>query len=253
MPERVSGFGDPPSGSNIRTQVTVRSPSIIVRPRHPATTTYGLWFVRLSLPWAIASMLGADVLLSWAGLSPNERPLAVRLAVLAVGVLPVAIVVASTLLVRVPGFDWLFARPQPLAFVDDEGLDLTLPLIGRQHFAWEEIGSLKFRGRWNAGSELRTPGGELLATVPDELVHPKVYMRTAYTLAESVVQARPSRYALAPDRPSLGRPASFDLRERVGSGVDLAAWKRRRDSSLAVVLGGLVLLGIIGGILLLVR
>jgi hypothetical protein len=75
----------------------------------------------------------------------------------------------------------------------------------------------------------------------------------ADTLAESVVQARPDRFALAPDRASLGRPASFDLRERIGSGVDLVAWKRRRDAILVVILGGLVVLGIIGAVLLLAR
>lgn len=187
------------------------------------------------------------------GLAPSERPTALRLAIVAIGVLPVAIVLLSPLLVRLPGFDWLFARPQPLATVGDSGLELRLPQIGSQHFAWEQVGSLKFMGRWNGGSVLRTPDGLPLATVPDELVHPKIHFRTAYTLADSVVRSRPDRYALAPDSPSLGRPASFDLRERIGDGVDIVVWRRQRDYSLAVVFSGVLVLEIIGVIALLVR
>lgn len=236
------------------TQMGSARPSpIVVRPRRPAWTTGGTWFVRLSLPWMIVSLIAMDVTLSWAGLAPAERPLALRLATVTVGALPVAIVLFSPMLVLLPGFDWLFARPQPLATVEDGGLDLRLPEIGTQHFAWEQVGSLKFRGRWDAGAELRAPDSELLALVPDVLVHPKTYLRTGYTLAESVVQARPDRYALAPQRASLGRPASFDLRQRIGDGLDLAMWRRRRDSRLAVILAGLVVLGIIGGILILAR
>ena len=240
--------------TDVTTQVGHTRPSSVeVRPRRTAYTKLGTWFVRLSLPWTLVSLIGMDTLLSWSGLAPSERPIALRLAIVAIGVLPVAIVLLSPLLVRLPGFDWLFTRPQPLATVGDSGLELRLPQIGSQHFAWEQVGSLKFIGRWNGGSVLRTPDGLPLATVPDELVHPKIYVRTAYTLAESVVRSRPDRYALAPDSLSLGRPASFDLRERIGDGVDLVVWRRQRDSVLVVVLGGLVLLGIIGGILLLAR
>jgi hypothetical protein len=240
--------------TDVTTQVGPMRPSAVeVRPRRPAWTPFGTWFVRLSLPWALVSLIGMDVTLSWAGLPPADRPLALRLATITVGALPVAIVLLSPLLVRLPGFDWLFARPQPAATIDEGGLVLQLPQIGRQRFDWEQIGNLRFMGRWNGGSVLCTPDGLPLATVPDELVHPKIHVRTAYTLAELVVRSRPDRYALAPDSPSLGRPASFDLRERIGDGVDLGVWRRQRDSVLVLVLGGLVVLGIIGGILLLAR
>lgn len=216
-------------------------------------TPLGTWFVRLSLPWLLISSLALDAALRTMGLASAERPLALRLSIAAIAVAPVAIALFSPLLVRLPGFGWLFLRPQPLAVVDPTALALRLPGIGERRIKWEEVGSLRFKGRWNGGSELRGPDGRLLAEVPDQIVHPKEHWNSADTLAESVVQARPDRYALAPDRASLGRPASFDLRERVGSGVDLATWKRRRDSTLLVILGGLVVLGTIGATLLLTR
>jgi hypothetical protein len=227
--------------------------SVVVRPRRPMFTSLGTWVVRLSLPWALVSLLAMDAALTAVGLAPAERPVALRLLVAAVAVVPPAIALFSPMLVRLPGFDWLFQRPQPLAIVDPTELALRLPGVGERRLEWKEVGSLRFKGSWNGGSELRSPDGQLLADVPDELVHPKVYWSSAYTLAESVVQARPDRFALAPDAASLGRPASFDLRERVGTGVDLVAWKRRRDAGLLVILGGLVVLGIIGAVLLLAR
>jgi len=227
--------------------------SVVVRPRRPIFTPRGTWLVRLSLPWLLISQLAMDAALTAIGLAPAERPVVLRLVVSVVGVAPVAIFVFSPMLVRLPGFDWLFLRPQPLAVVDPTELALRLPRIGDRRFNLDEVGSLRFKGRWDGGSDLRSPAGQLLAEVPDEIVHPKVYWFSADTLAESVLQARPDRFALTHGRSSLGRPASFDLRERIGSGVDPLAWKRRRDATLLPILGGLVLLGIIGAILLLAR
>jgi len=227
--------------------------SVVVRPRRPMFTSLGTWVVRLSLPWALLSSLTIDAALAAMGLPSGERPLALRLSIAAVAVAPVAAALFSPMLVRLPGFDWLFLRPQPLAVVDPNELALRLPGTGEGRFNWEEVGSLRFKGRWDGGSNLRSPAGQLLAEVPDEIVNPKVYWFSANTLAETVVQARPDRFALARDRASPGRPASFDLRERVGSGVNLAAWKRRRDATLSVVLGGLVVLGVTGAVLLLLR
>jgi hypothetical protein len=227
--------------------------SVVVRPRRPVFTNLGTWLVRLSLPWALVSLFATDAALSAAGLTPGERPLALRLSIAAIAVAPVTVVLFSPMLVRLSGLDWLFLRPQPLAIVDPTELTLRLPGVGERRFRWEDVGSLRFKGSWNGGSELRSPDGQLLADVPDELVHPKIYWSSAYTLAESVVQARPDRFALAPDGASLGRPSSFDLRERIGSGLDLVAWKRRRDTIFAVILGGMVLLGAIGATLLLTR
>ena len=223
---------------------------IVVRPRSPVFTTIGTWVVRLCLPWLLLSLLVLDAALTAMGLPPGERSLPLRLTIVAIGALPVAIVLLSPLLVRLPGFDWLFLRPQRMALLDSTELTLLLPKGGERRYRWEDIGSLKFKGRWNGGSELHSPDGKLLAEVPDEIVHPKQGWRTADTLAESVVQVRPDRFALATDRPSLGRPASFDLRDRVGAGVDLVAWKRRRDIILIAVFAVLVLLGVIGGLLL---
>jgi hypothetical protein len=216
-------------------------------------TTLGTWLVRLSLPWALISLLAMDAALTATGMAPGERPLALRLSIAAIAVAPPAIALFSPMLVRLPGFDWLFLRPQPLAVVDPNELTLRLPGIGDRRYRWGEVGSLRLKGGWNGGSDLRSPDGQLLADVPDELVHPKIYWSSAYTLAESVVQARPDRFALAPDGASLGRPSNFDLRERIGSGLDLVAWKRRRDTIFAVILGGMLLLGAIGTTLLLTR
>ncbi|HEX9634410.1 MAG TPA: hypothetical protein VGB34_02875 [Candidatus Limnocylindria bacterium] len=227
--------------------------SIVVRPRRPMFTPLGTWVVRLSLPWMLISLLATDAALSAAGMTPGERPLALRLSITVVAVAPVAVVLFSTMLVRLPGFEWLFLRPQPLAVVDPTELALRLPGAGERRFKWDDVGSLRFKRGWNAESELRSPDGQLLAEVPEEIVHPKVYWSSAHTLAESVVQARPDRFALAADRASLGRPASFDLRERIGSGVDPADWKRRRDAFLGIILGALVLAGVIGAALLLTR
>lgn len=223
---------------------------IVVRPRSPVFTTVGTWVVRLCLPWLLLSLLMLDAALTAMGLPPGERSLPLRLTIVAIGALPVAIVLFSPLLVRLPGFDWLFTRPQPTAVLNPTDLTLLLPSGGERRYRWEDIASLKFKGRWNGGSELRSPDGELLADIPDEIVHPKPGWRSADTLAESVVQVRPDRFALAPDTPSLGRPASFDLRDRVGAGVDLVAWKRRRDAILVAVFAVLILVGVIGTLLL---
>lgn len=213
-------------------------------------TPFGRWLVRLSIPWLLIFALAMDAVLTWIGIPGGERPIAGRIALVAIAVAPVALYIFSPMLVRLPGFDWLFLRPQPVAVVDGSGLDLRLPRLGPQRFEWDRIGSLKFKSSWNGGSELRSPEGDLLATLPDELVHPKMHWTTGYTLAESVVQARPDRYALATDRASLGRPASFDLRDRVSPSIDLAAWKRGRNAMLTVILVGLVMLGAIGAFLL---
>jgi len=223
---------------------------IVVRPRSPVFRAIGTLLVRLCLPWLLLSLLALDAALTAMGLPPGERNLPVRLTIVAIGVLPAAIVLLSPLLVRLPGFDWLFLRPQPMALLDSTEVALLLPKGGERRYRWEDIGSLKFKGRWNGGSELRGPDGELLADIPDEIVHPKPGWRSADTLAESVVKVRPDRFVLATDRPSLGRPASFDLRDRVRRGVDLVAWKRRRDIILIAVFAVLVLLGVIGGLLL---
>jgi hypothetical protein len=240
----------------MQTNVEVAEPtegSVVVRPRRPMFTPIGTWLVRLCLPWLLVSALAMDAALTAMGLPSADRPLALRLSIVVVAIAPVAVALFSPMLVRLPGFDWLFLRPQPLAVVDQTGLALRLPRIGERRFGWAEIGSLRFKGAWNGGSELRSTAGQLLAKVPDEIVHPKVNWFSGDTLAESVVRARPDRFALAPDRALLGRPASFDLRERIGSGVDLVEWKRRRDSVLLVVIGGLVLLGVIGVVLLVTR
>jgi hypothetical protein len=227
--------------------------SVVVRPRRPMFTPLGTWLVRLSLPWMLVSALAMDAALTAMGLPSADRPLALRLSIVVVAIAPVAVVLFSPVLVRLPGFDWLFLRPQPLAVVDPAELTLCLPHIGERRFNWEEIGSLRLKGAWNGGSELRSAAGQLLAEMPDEIVHPKVHWFSGDTLAESVVRARPDRFSLASDRASLGRPASFGLRDRIGSGVDLIEWKRRRDSVLLVVISGLVLLGAIGVAILLTR
>lgn len=228
---------------------SVSASTVTVRPGRPVYTTGGRWLVWLSLPWALAALFGLDAVLTWAGLPPGTRPFGVRLALLMAALTPVAVVMLSPLMLRLRGFDWLFARPQPLAVVDRDVLRLWLPRIGEVGLSWERVGSMTIRGRWNATSELRSPAGEVLAIVPDELVHPKVYWRTAFTLAESVVRTRPDRYALTPGF-GLGRPSSFDLRERVGEGIDGVAWHRRQNRFVAFLLAGLLLLGAIPMILL---
>ena len=229
------------------TGVTVSS--VAVRPRRPVYTTTGRLLVRLSLPWALVALFGLDEVLEWVGVPPGTRPFGVRLVILVAALTPVAVVVLSPVLLRFRGFDWLFVRPQPLAVVDRNVLHLRLPRIGEIALPWEHVGSMAIRGRWNATSELRSPAGDVLATVPDELVHPRVYWRTAFTLAESVVQTRPDRYALTPGF-GVGRPSSFDLRERVGDGIDGAAWQRSRNRFVAALIAGLLLLGAISTILI---
>lgn len=227
--------------------------AIVVLPRHPAHSTVGTWFVRLSLPWLLVSLLAIDTIMMWAGLPSGQRPLPIRLLIVAIGVAPVAIVLLRSRLVKVAAFRWLFIHPQPLASVRSTHLELHTPELGSRLFDWDQVGSLRLKGAWDRGAELRSPAGELLATIPDVLVHPRIGVRTADTLAETVVKVRPDRYALAPEASSLGRPASFDLREVIGSGIDVHAWRRRRNVVTLVVAGALLLIGAVPLVLMLSR
>jgi hypothetical protein len=227
--------------------------AVVVLPRHPAHSTIGTWFVRLSLPWLLGSLLLIDGVLAWAGLPSGERPLTTRIGIVAIAVAPVVIVLARSHLVGLAAFQWLFRQPQPLAVVRPDGLDLRTLDLGSRSLAWDEIGSLRVVGSWDGGAELRSPSGDLIATVPDVLVHPRVNWRTAHTFAETVIRMRPDRYALAPERASLGRPASFDLQEVVGSGIDPGAWQRRRSRATLVVAAILLLLGAVPLVLLVTR
>lgn len=215
----------------------------IVRPASPAYTRARLWLGYLCMPFCIAFLLIADSLLTDVGLPPGERPGIVRAAMVTFALVPLALVVASPALRRVPGFGWMFLSPQPLAVIRPEGMELHLPESGIRTYGWDEIGSLKVVVEgWRYWGELRAPDGALIEKVPDTLIHPKTGWFTASTLAESIVQARPNRYALT-DMPAwtLRRPDGFDLRSRVGDGLDLPRWRRRSRLSFIGLLALIVL------------
>jgi hypothetical protein len=176
----------------------------------------------------------------------------VRLAIVNIALIPVVVVVASPALRRVPGFGWMFLSPQPLAIVRPEGMELHLPESGTRTYGWDEIGSLKVLVEgWRYWGELRDPDGSLVERIPDTLIHPKTGWFTASTLAESIVQARPDRYALT-DMPAwtMRRPDGFDLRSRIGEGLDLPHWRRRNRLSFSGLLVLLALLGVVPAVII---
>jgi hypothetical protein len=217
----------------------------IVRPSRPALSRARRWVGYLCMPFAIAFLLIADSLFTAIGMPPGERSGVVRAAMVTIAVVPIALVVATPALRRVPWFGWMFLSPQPLAIVRPEGMELHLPESGIRTFGWDEIGSLKVVAEgWRYWGELRAAEGTLISRIPDTLVQGKVGWFTASTLAESIVQARPDRYALT-DMPAwtMRRPDGFDLRSKIGDGLDFPRWRWRARVS---VIGLLVLLALLG-------
>lgn len=212
----------------------------IVRPASPAYTKARKWLGYLCMPFLLAIVIGADTVLTKNGWPPADRPEVLRLAIVAIAIVPVAVVIASPALRRVRGFGWMFLSPQPLAIVRPEGMELRLPESGIRTYGWDEIGSLNVVVEgWRFWGELRAPDGTLIERIPD-------------TLAESIVQARADRYALTDLRAwTMRRPDGFDLRSKIGDGLDLPRWRWRARLSFIGLLVLLALLGVVPAVIVL--
>ena len=93
---------------------------------------------------------------------------------------------------------------QPSAVIGSEGIDLTVPAVGLQHFDWSDVTALTVRSarvspstwRGRERCELLGQNGQVLTVVPWALVLPE----GNYQLGDYMVAAAPQRFALAPTR-----------------------------------------------------
>jgi len=83
-------------------------PMTIVRPSRPALSRARKWLGYLCIPFCIAFLVAADSLLTANGMPPGERPGVVRVAMIAIALIPVAVVVATPALPVIGGhtYDW---------------------------------------------------------------------------------------------------------------------------------------------------
>jgi len=155
---------------------------------------------------------------------------------------PAALFVLTPILSKTSRFEWLVARPQPMAVLGPTGLDLDLQSVGTRSFRWEEMGSMHLHHGLRTTGELQDPDGRTLATIPEALLFPRGahWWDDGDTLAQSIVRARPERYELTGPKGLVGRPHEFDLLGR-GTALDVPAWRRRQN----LILWGLLLVSML--------
>lgn len=207
----------------------------------------------LAFPWLFGVLFATSAALSALGLPGPYQSVLFRWVVVMIALAPGVMYTASPWLGRVPGFRWLLAVPQPLAIIDDEGIQFQLPGIGMRRFAWQDVASLELRTfTWKQPrGELLGLDGSVLTTIPVNLVYLKATWFTAPTLAEMVVKARPDRYILTSAQ--LGRPDSFCL---IGSAVerlDMRAAERRREWLFWALVSVMVIVGLVAVVLFYAR
>jgi len=210
--------------------------AVTVRPSAPALTTAGRWVGYLAWPWLFGVLLGGDWLLELVGYPTGERPLGLRLSLVAVAVVPgVLWLMTHSRLGQLRGFRRLRATPQPLARIDRNGIELSLPGQGVRRFAWEEVGRLDLSTSWPLRGTLVGTNGRTLALIPESLVHARRTWRSDRNLAQAVVEARPDRYA--PVANWAGVTDAFALHELAQA--DPRAAERRRLLVRVVIIVGL--------------
>jgi hypothetical protein len=114
--------------------------------------------------------------------------------VVALAILPIGLYVSSPWLGRVSSMSWLLAKPQPEAELDLHGIRLRLPDRPDQYVPWSAVAGMKAANNWRRDSVLVSDEGELLATIPWSLAHPRSFF-TARPLAQQVVDLLPDRFA----------------------------------------------------------
>jgi hypothetical protein len=175
----------------------------------PENTRVGTSIGYLSYAFILVWLLAIDAILRGVGLPNDHRPVALRIALIALGFVPLTVV---TYVARRPTIarrlGWIKTLPAK-ASIDLEGLRLTLDGIEMPRLRWDDVASLE-----QAGRDWRLVGldGSGLATVPASLMWPRPSWTDAPSFAELVVELRPDRYALRGERYEPGL-TEFSIRQ----------------------------------------
>jgi hypothetical protein len=189
----------------------------------------------LAVPWAFGLLLAGEAVLPSLGVAPGpDRPLWLRLLLVAIAITPAAVWIGHPWLGRIPSFRWLLEWPQPAARIDRGGIEFVFAGEGARRFEWDTVASLRPSERWRGPAELVGVEGTTLAYIPESLVHPRSGWRSSRTLAMEVVGARPDRYALSGTNWA-GVPDAFALRGHPVGLLDVVAANRRRATVVIVV------------------
>jgi hypothetical protein len=176
------------------------APPIVVTPRLPVLSRAGTAAILASFCWFFVSGITMAWLMNEAHLVGDERPV-LEATLIAYG--PLVVLISGWLIGHRRGFRWMLRWPQPEVRLDDEGLDLVLPDVGRHRWRWHEVGGLEpaphpsfWRRVWGWGgvpnARLVDPSLRPLANVPRELIGAGTH-RTP-KLAETAVSMRPDRF-----------------------------------------------------------
>jgi hypothetical protein len=211
------------------------STPIVIRPSRPTPSRRTTLLGWLGLPWLIAVLFGTDAVLELIGLPPGERPLPLGMLLVASALVPIALYVASPWLGRLPAMGWMLAKPQPKAVLDAEGIRLTLPERTDQDVAWSSVAALQPANSLRRTSALVGSEGQLLATVPWALAHPRGPGLVSRSLARQVVDIRPDRFALT-GTDWAGMADGFTLREAAAPAPSAGDSVRRQR----LLVGGLI-------------
>ena len=174
----------------------------------PEQTRLGTSIVYLSFAFILVWQLAIDAALRGIGIPNDHRPLALRLALIALAFVPLGVVsyvAQRPTLGRRLG--WIKSLPST-AWIDPDGLRLSLDGVELPRIRWDDVASLAQAGR---DGRLVGIDGVLLATIPASLMWLPSSRTDAPSFAELVVQLRPDRFALRGERFEAGM-TEFSLR-----------------------------------------
>ena len=175
----------------------------------PEYTRLGTSIGYLSYAFILVWLLAIDALLRGVGLPNDHRPVGLRIALIALGFVPLTVV---NYVARRPTIarrlGWIKMLPAK-ALVDLEGLRLTLDGVEMPRIRWDDVASLEQAG---PGWRLVGIDGSGLAMVPASLMWPRPSWTDAPSFAELVVELRPDRFAMRGDRFERGM-TEFSLRQ----------------------------------------
>ncbi len=178
-------------------------------------------FSIVAVPWFFLALIVLDALgFASGGASDPQRYLS-----LVIALAPIVALMVHPWLGRLPGFRWLHHRTQPRLKIDEDGLDVQLPGLGRQRYAWDEISAL--RTRRDRAADLLGRDGVALARIPESLLFAGGTWWRSESVASLVVRARPDRFRLSGANWA-GAPNEFALRAIDESAPTSDPWATRR-------------------------
>jgi hypothetical protein len=181
----------------------------------PSRSPLGRALGWVAFPWLFAVAIGALLILNALGYSVSDPgPPLFRLVAIAISIAPATLWITSQWLGKVPGFRWLLDSPQPMARIDAEGIDLTLPRAGTRRLEWDHVAGMLPGRRLQEQARLIGLDGTTLVEVPESLVYATPFWGPTRTMAQVIVETRPDRYSLS-DADWRGLPDGFALRGTV--------------------------------------